>query len=394
MPSNLFFIPQMQVFRALTKVSVYDILTNNFNVNPSQKLKSEHCVPVKQFFEECNFFYETSIDNNKMSVQRIKYWFDIVILLIQLFNLIKCIFYIFWDEEDPIIRLYGGDLTNFFGLNTRFIAVPQAGVSLYVLSEFLLYYYSSVNLNWLATLNSIEGKQSFVSSKIFIEKSAKNLIRFSLLLIISCIMPNYITFFVCLIVFLYFPFVKLSLKLFILLAVPWAFTVVIWAYHLISYGLASVIILIPSYYYEMRLNQLDLFVKFQLKLKNFSRINQQVSKLLVDYEEVINEINQFNKFASKVIFLFTFFCCSTLVFLLYNIIYVKIDWLLYSFYGMFAADVTFVISLLLICAVRLSRRIDRNRRNLIKLNYIQNLQIKNRIKVSFDMKISINQIVF
>ena len=91
MALNLFFIPILQVFNALNKISLYDILTNNFNVNPSKKLKSEYCVPVKQFFQECNFFYESSNDCNKMSAQRIKYWFDSFLLLIQIFNLIKCL---------------------------------------------------------------------------------------------------------------------------------------------------------------------------------------------------------------------------------------------------------------------------------------------------------------
>ena len=161
----------MQVFRSLTKVAVYDISTNNFKVNTSQKLKPEYCVPIKQFFEEMNFFYETSIDNQKMTVHRIKHWFYPFILLLLIFNLSRCLTYTIWNEEDQSTRLYGDDLVTFFGLNSKFFAIPQAGVTLYLLAFSYLLYYSPVNqLIWLNTLNSIEGKQSFVESKIFIEK--------------------------------------------------------------------------------------------------------------------------------------------------------------------------------------------------------------------------------
>ena len=383
----------MQVFKAVNKISVYDILTNKFNVNLSQKLKPEHCIPVKQFFEECNFFYETSIDNNKISVHRIKYWFDNFILLIQIFNLIKCLIWIFWDEEDPIIRLYGGDLDSFLGLNTKFIAIPQAGVSLYVLSIFCLLKYSS-NLNWLSIFDPIEGRQSFVKSKIFIEKSAKNLIRFSLFLITTGITTNYFTLTFVMFILVYFPSVILPFQLFALFALPWACTMVIWIYHMCSYGFASLIVLIPCYYYELRLNHLDLYLNLYLKRKSFIRINQRIIKLLDDYAEIINEMNQLNKFVSKLIFFILLFCSSTLVFLIYNMIYIKHYWLMYLFYLIFAADVTFVISMILISAVRLSSKINRNKRNLMTLIYVKNLQIKNRIKVSCNVKMTMKLIVF
>ena len=354
-------------------------------MNPSQKLKPEYCVPVKQFFEEINYFYETSIDNNKMSVQRIKYWFDNFILLIQIFNLTKCLIWILWDEQDKVTRLYGGDLIQFFGLNTKFFSIPLAGLSLYVLSIFCLLFYSSVNLNWFNIFNPIEGRESFVGNKIFVEKSAKNLIRFSLILITIGISTNYFTLTFAMICFVYFPLIKLPLKLFFLYALPWAFTIVIWGYHNCGYGFTSLIVLIPNYYYELRLNQLDLFVNLYLKRKNSIRINQRVEKLLYDYTEIIKEMNHLNKFVSKLVFNILLFCLSTLVFLIYNMIYVNLDWLMYLFYFIFAADVTFVISIIIISAVRLSCKINRNKRNLIALIYVKNLQIKNRIKVSCDI---------
>ena len=384
MASNLFFIPRFQVFKALNKISVYDILTNNFNVNPSQKLKSEYCVPVKQFFQEINFFYETSIDNNKMSAQRVKYWFDSFILSIMIFNLTKCLIWIFLDEHDPVTRLYGGDLVQFFGLNTKFFSIPLAGLSSYTLSISYLFHYSSANLNWLNIFNPIEGRQSFVRSKIFVEKSAKSLIRFSLILITTGISTNYLTLTFAMFCFVYFPLISLSLKSFFLYALPWACIIFIWAYHNCGYGFASLIVLIPHYYYEFRLNQLDLFVNLYMKRKIFIRINQRVVKVLDDYAEIINEINQFNKFVSKLIFYILLFCSSILVFLIYNMIYVNLDWLMYLFYLIFTVDVTFVILMILISAVKLSSKINRNKRNLIALTYVKNLQIKNRLKVGWN----------
>ena len=383
MASSLFFLPKMQVFKSLTKISVYDILTNNFKVNTSQNLKPEYCVPIKQFFQEINFFYETSIDNGKMTVHRIKHWFYPFILLIQLFNLARCTTYIFWNEEDHVIRLYGGDLVVFFGLNTKFFTIPQAGVTLYVLATFYLLFYSPINhITWLNTFNAIEGKQSFIQSKIFIQKSAKNLIRFSLFLIINGISFNYFTLMLCMVGFLFFPFINLPLNLFILFAVPWAGVVTIWIYHNCSYGFSNLIILITGYYYEIRLNQLNLYIKLYLKHKQFTRINQQIDKLLFEYTEIISEISELNKFASKMIFSVLLFMSSTLVFLIFNIIYIQLDWLTYLLYIVFAADVAFVISVIIISAVRLSDKIQRCKRNFIKLIYIKNLQIRNKIKVS------------
>ena len=50
-----FFIPKLQVFKSLTKISVYDILTNNFKVDVTQKLKTQYCVPMKKYFMKSVF---------------------------------------------------------------------------------------------------------------------------------------------------------------------------------------------------------------------------------------------------------------------------------------------------------------------------------------------------
>ena len=122
-----------------------------------------------------NFYYE--INNQEKTVRRFNKWFHHFTFVIQVFNLIRCLIYIFWNEENDLIRLYGGDFVEYFGLNTKLFVIPQAGVSLYVISIFCLFQYSSVKyLNWLTIFNSIQEKQSFISNKIFIKKSAKNFI--------------------------------------------------------------------------------------------------------------------------------------------------------------------------------------------------------------------------
>ena len=169
-------------------------------------------------------------------------------------------------------------------------------------------FYSPVNhLNWLNTLNSIEGKQSFVQSKIFIQKSAKKLIRFSLFLIINGMSFNYFTLFFAMFCSLFFTLISLTLKLFIFLAVPWSCVVIVWLYHKCSYGFASLIIIVTGYCYQLRLHQLDLYINLYLKRRKFIRINQQIDKILFDFAEIITGIYQFNKFVSKLIFFILLF---------------------------------------------------------------------------------------
>ena len=126
MESLLFFVPKFQVFKSLTKISVYDILTNNFKVNLSKKIKPEYCVPIKQYFEEINIFYEIVNENRKSYVQRFNKLGHHFILIILVFSIIRCSIYIFWEEEDQLKRLYGGNLDQLFGLNIRYFSIPQA----------------------------------------------------------------------------------------------------------------------------------------------------------------------------------------------------------------------------------------------------------------------------
>ena len=382
MESLLFFVPKFQVFKSLTKISVYDILTNNFKVNLSQKIKPEYCVPIKQYFEEISIFYEIGNENRKSYVQRFNKLGHHFILIILVLSIIRCLIYIFWEEEDQLKRLYGGNLEQFFGLNIRYFSIPQAGVTLYVFAIFCLLQYSQVKqLNWLTAFNSIEGRQSFAKSKIFMRNSAKKLIRISLILIIYfSSITNHSAFLVC---FFYtlFPFMKLNLSEFFFYALPWSMIDAIWTLLACQYFFAGLIIFIICYYYESRLDQLNIYVSGYLKRKQFNRINQQMSKVLAEYSEIINEINQFNKFCSKLIFFLLLFCSSTLVFLIYNMVYVKIDWLMYSFYTLFCGNVSTVIIVMLLSTIKIGNKFQRNKRNLIKLCYIKNFQNKNRFKV-------------
>ena len=189
-----FFIPKFQVFKSLAKISFYDILTNSSKVNPSKRLKPLYCIPMKRYFEEICFYYDISKVNQSSLVIRYNSWFDRFILFHLAFNFLKFLFHIFWNEQDQLIRLYGGNLESFFGSNSSYFSIPEAGATLYVIVIFCLFQYSPVSqLNWLQVFNPIEGRQSFAKSKIFMAKSDKNLIKFSLILIVYFSFFNHIS---------------------------------------------------------------------------------------------------------------------------------------------------------------------------------------------------------
>ena len=378
----LFFIPKLQFFKSLDKISVYDILINNFKVDISQNLKPEYCIPVKKYFEEVSFYYDISNFNQK-TIHRTSSWSNSIILLILLFNLLKCLFYIFWNENDQLIRLYGGNLEQYFGYNILFFAIPEVGVTLFPIVIFCLLQYSPINqLNWLTILNTIEGKQSFVSRKIFMVKSAKNLIRFSFILISFSSSITQLTPIITFLIFLFIPSINLTLKQIILYVFPWALVDGIWCLFICTNYFVSLMIIIICYYYELRLDQLDIYMNLRLKSKQFKIINQHISKMFVEYTEIINEMSYFNKFSSKIIFYLLLFCSSTQAFLIYNMIYVNIDWFLYLMYVLFSGNVCSVIIIILMRTIRIASKFQRNKRNLVKLSLVKNLTVKNRIKVS------------
>lgn len=102
-------------------------------------------------------------------------------------------------------------------------------------------------------------------------------------------------------IFVLLPLSKLPLKLFLLYGLPWSIFNTIWVFYSWGYVLLTVFITIICYYYRLRIHQLDFYAKWLMK-HEFDHLNHRIGKLLKDYDEVINEVNQFNKFASKLIF--------------------------------------------------------------------------------------------
>ena len=266
------------------------------------------------------------------------------------------------------------------------MTIPQVGVASSAIAIFCLYQYSPVSyVNWLKVFNAIEGRQNFVGMKILITKSAKKLIRFTLILLcyssaITQFTPTFACFFYMLISFL-----NVSFKQFILYAFPWSLLMSICALLVCTNYFASLIILIISFYYELRLNQLDVYVNLYLRRKRFKQINHQFIKLLSEYVDVINEVNQFNKFSSKAMFFLLLFCSSTQTFLIYNMIYVNIGLFVYSIYSLFSCNVCTVIIMIVLSSIGIAKMFQKNKRNLLKLLYVKNLAIKNRIKVKLNV---------
>ena len=338
---------------------------------------------MKKYFDEICFYYDILNVDQKSNVIRYNSWSDRMILIYLVINSLKFIFYILWNEQDQLVRLYGGNMEIFFGSNTLYFSIPEAGVILYIISSFCLFHYSPLNqLNWLNVFNPIEGKETFVKRKMFMVKSAKNLIRFSLILIILFSIINHITPIYSGFYFMYIPFKNITFEQFIFYAIPWALNNTLWIMFACYYFFASLLILIICYYYQLRLNQLDVYVNLYLKYKKFKTVDQQVVKVLIEYANLINEMNQLNKFVSKMVFFVLLFCSTTVAFLVYNMIYVKIDWIVYTLYILFAANVGFVILMMMLGTIRIGDKFKSNKNNLIKLNYVENLKIKTRIKVS------------
>ena len=375
----------MLFIRNAFQLSIYEILTLNFTVDLSANLQPEYCVPIEKYFQEIHFTF-----NYENIVDRKGNWSARLALLIQLICLIRGLIYIFWNEQDQIVRLYGGDLIQFFGLNPTFFNIPFVGVTLYSLIIFCLYEYSPIDqLNWLTIFNSVEGRQSFVSSKILIEKSAIKLIRFSLIMIFLFTSITYLTVLIAMFNLIYFTLIHVTLKQFFLYGLPWMTSNVIWTYHCCCYGFVSIIIINAMYYYELQIKQLDIYADKYLKKGQFNMINQKMSSLMVEYADIITKMNQFNKFASKIIFYLFFSVCSTLLFLIYNMIYVQLNIIMYSMYIIFAVDIIIAVILMVSSAIRIPSQFHRNKYNLIAMIYVKNLQIKNRIKVCCCVKMII-----
>ena len=169
------------------EISVNEILLNKFQINNlSKPIQPNLRVPINRFFGAFNFNYETH--QTSLNLHRKSNWFDHVILFILISNILRNLAYTFMNSNDQLFRLFCGDLIQFVLKEVSYVAITFVGVTSYATAMFCLFHYSSVNyLKWLNIFDSIEGKQSFIKSKILITKSAKKLIRFSLFLLILCI---------------------------------------------------------------------------------------------------------------------------------------------------------------------------------------------------------------
>ena len=109
-------------------------------------------------------------------------------------------------------------------------------------------------------------------------------------------------------------------------------------------------------------------------------IDQRIIRLLKEYVVIITEIHHFNKFASKTIFFLYFFNASTVVFMVYNLIFVNLSSLTQFGHTTGIFDILFMMSFLTLNIIKIPNQLHSNNKNLTSLIY-KNLQIKTKIKV-------------
>ena len=360
-------------------MSTFDILANNFQIKDlNQILQPEYRIPLSKFFEQLNFKY----DFDSSSVSQRNNFFSRLIFLVILSSAFRHLAYIFFDsEDDQLFRLYFGDLYQFLLNKISFAAVALTGVTSYGFSSFCLFHYWPADqLQWLNVLSAIEGKRSFVKIKIFLTKSAEKFIRFSLIMFTSCSVIHYTISFAS-IIFIVFPLLKLPFKQFLFLALPWAIFSMFWVFYCAGYIISCLYIVIICYYYQLRLDQIETYGKWLLKRKQIKNFNGKILKLFDEYNEILNEVNVFNKLTSKLIFFLYTFMTSTVMFLIYNIIYMKLNFFVLLVHFLVAFAMTFFTLLIVLNGARIPLQLRNNKRNLISLNYHRNLPTKTKIKV-------------
>ena len=373
------FLSKIKLIKSLSEISTFDILANNFQIKDLNRyLQPEYCIPLSRYLEQLNFKYD--FDSPTPISQRNNF-FNKLVLFILLSSAFRHLAYIFFDSEDQLFRLYFGELYQFLVDKVSFAAIAVSGCSFYGLSMFYLFHYwPEDQLQWFNVFNAIEGNPSFVKIKILIKKSAKKLIRFSLIMLTSCSVIHYMISFAS-IVFIIFPLVKLPIKQFLFIAFPWAIFSMFWVFYCIGYLVSSFYIVIICYYYQLRLDQLEVYGNSLLKRKQVTNFNQRILRLLYEYDAIMTEVNQFNKFTCKMIFFLYIFLTSTVMFLIYNIIYVKINlFVLLIHYLVVFVMITSTL-LIVLNGARIPLQLRNNKRNLISLNYHQNLTTKTKIKV-------------
>ena len=373
----------MELLKKLVRLPFKEILSNKLVIKDfSQPINQKYQIPIKELFSIFYFDYEFhENDDQTITFNRNRKWIVYFILLNLLLNDLRNLFYAFMDSNDQMFRLYCGDLIQFADGQTTLISIAAAGYTCFATAIFLMCQYSPANqMKWLNIFNAIEGKQSFVRSKILMKKSAKKLIKLSLIFMSLSTASIYLLIISVLIIFFILPFPNLSIKPFLLYALPWCLINVIWVFYSWCYILLTMFITITCYYYKLRIHQLDVNAK-RLIRKQLNHLNMRIEKLLKGYDDVIKEIDQFNKFASKLIFFIFLFLVSTDVFFIYNIIYVELNAI--TVYGhLIAISVfSFVSLLIFLIATIIPSQFLNNKRNLIKLINQKNIQIKIKIKV-------------
>ena len=253
------------VFKSLKKVSIYKILRNQFKLNnPSKPIQQNLQIPIKKLFQ--NFSFNFEIDSTTLTLtQRKRDWLSHVVLFILMSNVIRNLIYTFMNSDDQYFRLFCGDLLQFMVGNlsykVSYVAIMLAGAGTFATAMFTQYHYSPINqLKWLNILNAIEGRQSFVEMKILLRRSAKKLIRFSLIVLLTVIICTYFTGIVGSFVWGIPSFQKLSFKHFVL-SIPWQIFTDVWMFYVGAYNCFCLFITIICCYYQLRIYELDVYAK-------------------------------------------------------------------------------------------------------------------------------------
>ena len=371
------------VIKSLRIVSIYKILRNQFKLHdPSKPIQQNLQIPIKKFFQNVSFNYE--IDSKTLTLTQCKRdWLSYLILFILVSNVIRNLIYTFMNSEDQYFRLFCGDLLQFvvdLSYEVSYTTIMLAGGGTFATAMFMQYHYSPINqLKWLNILNAIEGKQSFVKNKILLRRSAKKLIRFSLIVLLIVTIGTYFTGIVGPFSWGIPSFQKLSFKYF-LFSIPWQIFNAFWAFYVSAYNLICLFITIICCYYQLRIYELDVYANLLLKHLNFKMLDRKIIRLLKEYANIISEIHQFDKFASKTIFFLYSFNASTIVFLVYNLIFANLSFPSRFGHRTATIDVLFMIAFINLNVLKIPNQLGRNNKNL-KLLICKNLQIKTKIKV-------------
>ena len=162
----------MNLLKIFLKISFKEIWSYKLVIKElSQPIHCKYQIPIKELFKIIRFNYET---DQSMVLYRKRNWIVNILLFNLLLNILRYLVYTFLDPNDQMFRLYCGDLIEFADGETAFISIAAMAYTAYSTVVFLMFQYLPVNqFKWFNIFNAIEGKQSFVTNKIFMKKSAK-----------------------------------------------------------------------------------------------------------------------------------------------------------------------------------------------------------------------------